>query len=92
MFFFLLRLQKKILFQSYGFVDFVDRAATGRCLEEKTQLLHPGQYVKVAKQLPLVLMLDFLAIGDQHGIQIKKKLEKVTVTEGSWGNNVKVKG
>lgn len=73
-------------------MDFVSKQATNACLEEKTQLLHPGQYVKLAKQLPLALMLDFLAIGDQHGIQIKKKLEKVTVTEGSWGNNIKVKG
>ena len=73
-------------------LDARDKDSSLRCLAEKTQLLHPGQYVKVTKHLPLALQLDFMAIGDKQGIQIKKKLEKVTVTQGSWGDPKKVRG
>jgi len=80
--------------KSFGFVDFVDRPATEMCLANKVQLMppQPGQYCKLTKHLPLPLHLEFLAIGDQHGIQIKKKLEKTAPTEGSWGNPIKIKG
>ena len=73
-------------------MDFVDRPATDLCLDNKTQLIHPGQYVKVVRNLPLPLYLEFMAIGDKQGIQITKKLEKVVVTEGSWGNAKKAMG
>jgi len=79
--------------KSYGFVDFIDPSSVGRVLHfdrGKTHLIHPGQYIKVAKVLPIALLLDLCAIGEQEGLQIQKKLEKVSVTEGSWGNNKKV--
>ena len=81
-----------VINKSYGFVDFVDGESTMRCLAEKTQLLHPGQYVKVSKHLPQALQLDFMAIGDKQGNEIKRKLERVLVTEGSWGDPKKVRG
>ena len=84
--------REKIPNKSYGFVDFVHPRAVDSCTADKNQLLYPGQYIRTGSHLPQILTLDFLAISDQQGIAIKKKLEKVTLDQGCWGDSKKVQG
>ena len=77
--------------KNYGFIDFVSHESSVRALEMKTQLLHPGQYVKVGRALPQVLLFDLMAISDRYGTEIKKRLE-LHQAHGTWGDSKYIYG
>lgn len=77
--------------KNYGFIDFVSYASSARALEQKTQLLHPGQFVRVGRTLPQILLFDLMAISDKYGVDIKKRLESHKA-HGSWGDSKYIYG
>merc|ERR1712173_219987 len=76
---------------NYGFIDFVSYDSSARALEMKTQLLHPGQYVRIGRTLPQVLLFDLMAISDKYGAEIKKRLESHKA-HGIWGDSKYIYG
>lgn len=75
--------------KTYGFVDFVRPESVDKALAQKSQLMHPGQYVRVGKILPQALLYDLLAIGDKQGGVITRKLEMAVPEQGVWGSHVR---
>ena len=71
--------------KSFGFVDFVSPESAAKAERNRTQLLFPGQYVKVSKILPQQYLYELLAIGDTRGMEILAKLDRVIPNEGTWG-------
>jgi len=65
--------------------------SSARAIEIKTQLLHPGQYVRVGRTLPQALLYDLMAISDKYGTEIKKGLESHH-NHGMWGDSKYIYG
>ena len=77
--------------KNYGFIDFVTYESSNRAIEMKTQLLHPGQYIRVGRTLPQILLFDLMAISDKYGAEIKRRLE-AHQAHGTWGDSKHIYG
>lgn len=71
--------------KTYGFVDFVSADSIERAMKQKSQLLHPGQFIKIVRQLPQKLLYDMMSISEKHGVNILRSIERVVPKEGAWG-------
>ncbi|CAB4068845.1 unnamed protein product [Lepeophtheirus salmonis] len=77
----------KTRFKSFGFVDYVDSAAVDRTMENRSQLIYPGQFVRVTKYLPAHLLLNMSAIGDKDAQSVLRSLEPIIPESGIWGES-----
>ena len=50
-----------------------------------------GQYVRVGRTLPHILLFDLMAISDKYGAEIKKRLE-AHKAHGTWGDSKYIYG
>ena len=50
-----------------------------------------GQYVRVGRTLPQILLFDLMAISDKYGTEIKKRLE-AHQAHGTWGDSKHIYG
>ena len=50
-----------------------------------------GQYVRIGRTLPQVLLFDLMAISDKYGAEIKKRLESHKA-HGIWGDSKYIYG
>ncbi|TRY62810.1 hypothetical protein TCAL_12500 [Tigriopus californicus] len=73
--------------RSFGFVDYLDKHSADRACLNKSQLMYPGQFVRVSRALPQRYLWEFFAIGDTEANAIIKEMEKKIPTEGSWGGS-----
>ncbi len=78
--------------KTYGFVDYLSPESAERAAQERSQLLYPGQYVRVSKFLPQASLFDLFALGDRQGAELSRRLERAVPEEGSWGGRNPVTG
>eukprot|EP00095_Tigriopus_kingsejongensis_P002386 maker-scaffold714_size108203-snap-gene-0.18 protein:Tk02386 transcript:maker-scaffold714_size108203-snap-gene-0.18-mRNA-1 annotation:"heterogeneous nuclear ribonucleoprotein a1-like 3-like isoform 1" len=74
--------------KSFGFVDFLNQESVDRAISNKSQLMYPGQFVRVSKFLPTRYLMELLAIGDDEGHRIIQHLDKKVPEAGSWGGTL----
>lgn len=53
--------------------------------------MYLGQYVRVGRTLPQILLFDLMAISDKYGAELKKRLE-AHQAHGTWGDSKHIYG